>query len=744
MILVYLERRGTMKLRKYWIATITAVILSVLIVIVSMISRPDTAVPESSLKAEESVLSSITLDPVNAELDETLNYVITAGDAQLYIGGIEEEINALIIDLDRPLPYGTVYQLYYSKDGSGWNESYSVLGRSQADSDLLMIRLPEAYYYDGLRLDIDANYTIEDIGIIKKGNEVYSGKSYLESVLKGRSPIPFRHFLITLAIILCEALLIAWKLESIKATLEKAKKNKAALIRTCVICLGCAVLGYVAWVLMYNMKLTNSSSGYTIFLYIDICVMIGLLAAHHRQIGISPEKGFIIIALGIGLLFAVLEPASSYLSFDDEIHYSRALRLSYGDTPYISEAEMKVAMRGAPNQITIENKETASQYLNGLHFRERGGDNNSEIVPYYAAVSYLPAAGAIWLTRILGFPFTSTFIAGRVGNLLCYAIVVYFAIKQLKFGKLFAGALCLLPTILFLAGNYSYDTFCIAFILLGICIWLGVYQNPQSKKKKKKATVMLIALVMGILPKTVYCPMTMIVLFLPKNRFSSKASSIRYRWAVIMTMGLLLFSIAAPFVIGNNGSTLYSDTRGGVNVDAKGQIAYILGNPMWYAGILLRSIFEIYFKPSSIMATITGCVRATAYVDAQGVAFPEMAAVVYLVIVFIAWLLSYDQYENYKAGIPIWIKLMTCVVSFGAICVAATSMYCGFTEVGSSSIGGFQERYLLPAIIPMLLAIRPAVYYDKEIRLNWLKTRVVYAEALIMLIGMWPFIKCFM
>ena len=733
-----------MKSKKFWIAAVAAVVLSIVIVILSMMSQPDTLMPESSVSKTESVLNSVTLETINAELNDNLDYVVTNGDAQLYIVGIEDRIGALILDLDRPLPYGTVYQLYYSKDGSGISEASSVLGRSQADSDKLMIRLPDAGYYDGLRLDIDTDYTIEDIEIVKEQYDVYSGESYFASFIKGKAAFPFQGFLVTLLIIMLEAMLIAWKHESIISAWGRIKQNKAALLRFAVICLACIALGYMVWWLMYKMQLSGSTSGYTKYCYISISLMVGLLGMYHRQIGINPEKGFIILALGIGLIFAVLEPTATFLSWDDEIHYSRAVRLSYGNTAHISEAELKVAMRGAPNQITIDNKERATEYLNSIPFKERGGNNNTDIVPYYAVVSYLPSAAAIWLTRMLGFSFTASYAAGRIGNLLCYAIVVYFAIKQLKYGKLFIGSLCLLPTILFLAGNYSYDTFCIAFILLGVCIWLGVYQNPESKMTGEKAAVMLIAFALGILPKTVYFPMTLIALFLPKNRFISRSSVIRYRWAVILTTGFLVFSIVTPFVLGSNGSALFSDTRGGANVDAKSQVLYILSHPMWYAGILLKNIFTVYFKPASMMAAVTGCVRATAYVDAQGVVFPEEVAYIYLLVVFIAWLLSFDRYDKYPEGMPLWTKAIACVISFGTICVAVTSLYCGFTEVGSESIGGFQERYLLPVIIPMLLIIRPTVYYDKEIKLSWANTRVVYAEALLLIIGMWPFIQQFL
>ena len=260
----------------------------------------------------------------------------------------------------------------------------------------------------------------------------------------------------------------------------------------------------------------------------------------------------------------------------------------------------------------------------------------------------------------------------------------------------------------------------------------------------EKAAVMLIAFAVGILPKTVYFPVTLIALFLPKDRFASKASVKRYRWAVILTTALLMFSIVAPFLIGESSSEMFNDTRGGTNVNAKAQIQFILSDPMRYAGIFLKNTFTYYLSFPQMMAPVNGCIRATGYMDWQGMAFRETAAYAYLLVVFIAWLLSFDRYDNRQIGIPPWIKVMTFVLCSCAICVAVTSMYCGFTEVGNPIIGGFQERYMLPVLLPMLLVIRPTVYCGKEIDFSWVNTRVIYTEALVLFIGMWPFIQIYL
>ena len=98
-------------MKKYWIAISIALVMTLIVMALSMLSRPDISVTQESIDGAVSVLSTVSLAPVNAELGEDYTYVVLDADAQLYIDGIDEEVSALIVDFEEPLPRHTPYQL---------------------------------------------------------------------------------------------------------------------------------------------------------------------------------------------------------------------------------------------------------------------------------------------------------------------------------------------------------------------------------------------------------------------------------------------------------------------------------------------------------------------------------------------------------------------------------------------------------------------------------------------------------
>ncbi len=737
--------------KRFVLAIVTAILLSALIMFISLVSQPITVLSEASVESADSVLPDVTMTAVNATINDALVFKTDGADAQLIIEGIQDEVGALIFDFSEPLPADTRYQLYYSINGSGLSEGFSVAGMTDEDTDSLVIQLPGLDRYDLFRLDIDTEYQIEDISIVNSktmfDNLQYNAGNQLTAVLRHEAEMPWLQLIMCLTVFLTEALLLAWKWEAVRKWLRQVKDsavaNRVGLFRGLVICTACSAVSLLVWFVMFKAGLSHSKSRFTLFCFADIGFAAGLLISMRRQLSQHCERGFLVIALCVGLLFAVLEPPTMLLSWDDEVHYGRAVCLNYGGTDYISDAERAVENRAFSNEISLDNKLTVTRFLNARSFRY-GGNNNLYTTMKTALVAYPPSAAAIWLARMLGMSCSNTVIAGRVGNLLCYAFVAYAAIKRLRYGKLFAASLCLLPSVLFLAGNYSYDAFCIAFILLGISLWLEVYQKPELKMTGTRAVVMLLALAAGILPKTVYFPLALIVLFLPNSRFSSRAGVVRYRLAVLLTTLLLLFSIAAPFLFGGTSGESFADTRGGSDISVQNQIGFILHNPMQYTRLLLSFLHNIYFNPAIMMNGTGGCIRALAYIGLQGVVFPEKIAWAYLGMIVIAWLLSFDFVRTRNEKMSLWVKGIACVLSFGVICIVATSMYCAFTPVGSMEINGCQERYMLPVVIQLLLILRPAIA-RREWRLpGWTNTAVLYTEAILLVLGMGPFIQRFL
>ena len=61
-----------------------------------------------------------------------------------------------------------------------------------------------------------------------------------------------------------------------------------------------------------------------------------------------------------------------------------------------------------------------------------------------------------------------------------------------------------------------------------------------------------------------------------------------------------------------------------------------------------------------------------------------------------------NEYDSKVKSLP---RIVTYVLSFGILCLVATSMYVAFTAVGSDTIRGCQYRYVAPLLFPVLYCI---------------------------------------
>lgn len=58
-----------------------------------------------------------------------------------------------------------------------------------------------------------------------------------------------------------------------------------------------------------------------------------------------------------------------------------------------------------------------------------------------------------------------------------------------------------------------------------------------------------------------------------------------------------------------------------------------------------------------------------------------------------------DQYDMKVRTLP---RVICYILSFGVLCLVATSMYIAFTAVGSDTVKGCQYRYIAPVLFPVL------------------------------------------
>ena len=408
------------------------------------------------------------------------------------------------------------------------------------------------------------------------------------------------------------------------------------------------------------------------------------------------ELGVMIVIMSIGTIFATVLPASCGVSWDDEVHYNYSMMLSHFFDKSISKAD-EYLLNDFPNTALEqqyydrESQTKLYETVDSLYQDDQPG-LTVRMWPRYKKLCYIPAAAGLLLGRALQLPYHMTFMLGRWANLLFYAVMVYLALKKLKSGKMIAAVVALLPFNLFMASSYSYDPWITAWLLYGFCCFFGELQQPEKKMTMREWIFMLLAFFIGVGPKVIYIPLILVTLLMPKHKYVSSRQR-KLMMAAVAVITIAVFAIfLLPFVSSSGGGV--QDSRGGAEVNAGAQTAYILANPLAYTKTLLTFLAN-YVSFSSACSYMT----YFHYFSNLGITGYAPLMLVTLMVV------TFTDKNASDCNVRILPRAATILMAFAAMCLVATSMYIAYTAVGSNTIAGCQYRYLAPVMFPVLYVI---------------------------------------
>jgi len=250
----------------------------------------------------------------------------------------------------------------------------------------------------------------------------------------------------------------------------------------------------------YSTKLLVVYCGLTIAF---ICFAFGLGAYLIKKKTIRIERLFLICSLTVGLFYSVFLPP---MTAPDEIaHYATAYKWSncilFQDA---TDENGHVYMRAEDADAPITHLNTRENYKNITDsFFDRCDESEKVAFSYglvnVGALVYIPQAIGITLGRILNLGWVLTMLFGRIMNLLCFVISVYWAIKWIPFGKMVLFVVSMLPMTLELASSMSYDIVPLSLSILftSVCIRY-IYEKENIEKKDIAVLAILLALLIII------------------------------------------------------------------------------------------------------------------------------------------------------------------------------------------------------------------------------------------------------
>lgn len=424
-----------------------------------------------------------------------------------------------------------------------------------------------------------------------------------------------------------------------------------------------------------------------------------------KKINISLEGLFVLISLTVGTVTISAMPVQR-IGMDEEIHFGRAYffleslkgdeTISYpsgigelldrGDTnwPYHipeSEEELKEQSNYRDRTCDYQNQDAS------IVWETKENEYRCGLPLYTYVFQWL----MIKIGMLLKLPFSIVYNLGRMGSLLVYSIVIYFAIRHLTRGKRILFVLALMPTSMLSAMTYSYDVWVNAFSFLGTSYLLEEWFGKAEKINYKNCAIMISAFVLASLPKAVYIPLLLLAIFIPKEKFRSRKEKYIFMGLVSAAVLMMLSTFVLPTII--SPAQVSSDIRGG-DTSVGRQLQYIFSNPLNYAELLLCSIKDTFF---SYTIGIEGLGRMGHYTTLANETCMTIA---------ICYSVFADCNDDKEQNIYGWQRAMIYGVCFGVICLIWTALYLSFTPVGNNSIAGVQGRYYLPVTVWILWGLR--------------------------------------
>lgn len=444
--------------------------------------------------------------------------------------------------------------------------------------------------------------------------------------------------------------------------------------------------------------------------FFALAFSVGAIVAYVRGSELSLEAAFLAVLLSSGLFMAAAIPGF-HAGLDEQIHYRHSVELSYiVDSEHtLADRVYEMSSKGegriinlAPNGSMQWSADDIATYSGGLDAND--SFDTVTVEPGYGpellvinAFGYVPSACGLWLGRLLHLPFSAVIVLGRFFNLLFYGIVCAIAIWVTPIKKRTLALVSLLPLSIFTASFYSYDPWLTSLMFLATAMVLRARSERAVLSTRFKVALLLVFF-LGLAPKAVYFPLMGLVFLIPRECFRSTRDRARFILCASAVVAFMAASFALPMLVTNGGSV--TDTRGGSDVNASGQVAFILQDVPRYLGIFGNYVVTDYVEPVSLGS---GLLWYGYYQGMSRLSIGLFAACAILVSMLFVVLTDFAGEED--RGVSIGARLWTLFCVVITVFLIVTALYVSFNPVGATGrIEGVQRRYLLP-VMGCLLAL---------------------------------------
>lgn len=293
-------------------------------------------------------------------------------------------------------------------------------------------------------------------------------------------------------------------------------------------------------------------------------------------------------------------------------------------------------------------------------------------------------------------------------TLICYTVLTYFAIKNLKYYKSIAFVIATIPVGFWLAGTVSIDPVLngACFLFTSICL---KYHFDKDENTKITILDMVLLIVMECLIVSVkylvYSPLMLLFFMIPKNKFKNTK-----QYVTLIVIAVLVGILLVGWQMWMLNTFEYEENRNG-HTDIQEQLEFMGENKLY----TLKAFVTTFM--SSVIIFLSGFSMERAIYTISSTTG---------IIILLATALEKNKFEFKNS------KLILSALGGGFFLIFLIGLlaeYLAFTPVGKHVIDGYQERYFIPMMMLLLIPVANSFKIKNDIN-NWEK-KLVFAMTIL-------------
>lgn len=437
-----------------------------------------------------------------------------------------------------------------------------------------------------------------------------------------------------------------------------------------------------------NIEIDNSYS-FNCGLYITI-VAISLIIAFYiwnkEYFSKNVHKLFLLIAIPIGLTIIFVTSPVIGAGGDDDYHFGVTYQMLRLHSRQIWQENAVLSRNGYVNFLLFNTKEEISDGVHKINDMTNPKRTDRSFPITFSTITYIPASLVMNVSLAMGTPFSTTVVLAKLVNLFIYVVVMYYAIKIIPKYKYLMAFIGLLPTCLYVACQFSYDSKVTAFLMLMLALIIREILGKNKKISNKTILLIVLSGLIGASAKGIYILLILFAFAIPKEKFESKKKMLWFR-------AIIVFTVVFTFLTFMGSSLGSSDTRLNETASAPGQIQNIIHHP--------QTLVKAYYN-SAIKEFLPKMFGVTTLDSMAYYGTPKSSNVYYISLITLLFVAFVDI-----SGVALTRKAKVIILSSSAllICLIWGALYLSYTSVGADHIDGVQGRYFILLLLPLFMCL---------------------------------------